>query len=92
MVLNGRQNEERRHYQWPEEALEIVTRKGCAVSLCAGLKGLIGYSRRTCWAFSNVTALTGPVQSAGFPFPRILSCAHAQVTAKEVAGEASRIH
>ena len=41
----------RGHYHWPEDALKIASGKGSAVSLCAELKQLTGYSDRTCWAF-----------------------------------------
>ena len=43
--------QKRRHCQWPEEASAIAKRGGSAVSLCAELMRLTGYSERACWSF-----------------------------------------
>jgi hypothetical protein len=69
----------RRHYQWPEDALEIVTRKGGAVSLCAELKGLTGYSERTCWAFLERHGIDRPgakrrISLSENTFERLFDC------------------
>jgi hypothetical protein len=69
----------RRHYHWPEEALEIATRQGSAVSLCAELKRLTGYSERTCWAFLERHGIDRPgakrrISFSETTFERLFDC------------------
>ena len=69
----------RRHYQWPEEALEIATRQGSAVSLCAELKRLTGYRERTCWAFLERHGIDRPgakrrISFSESTFERLFDC------------------
>jgi len=69
----------RRHHKWPKEALEIVTRKASAVSLCAELKGLTGYSERTCWAFLERHGIDRPgakrrISFSENTFERLFDC------------------
>ena len=69
----------RRHYQWPEDAPEITTRKGSAVSMCTELKRLTGYSERVCWAYLERHGIHRPgakhrISFSEVTFERLFDC------------------
>jgi len=69
----------RRHYQWPKEAAEVAARNSSAVSLCAELTRLTGYSERVCWAYLERHGVDRPgakqrISFSESTFERLFDC------------------